>query len=545
MKRIFTDNPAWMSLVDRASLTDLEGRIPKLCKEDADDIREGMKTGTLLPALNDPEVRKKVLENLLLIDCPIPTLDMLFDDLKFLSPLSDIMKGLIDEPTKKPVEKPVKKEPVKKKSAKKKSVKEKSISQKFQEMFTDVNQREEEVLIQEQRYSLEAYPGNKSDRITLGIWQLWLFAARNLSDLISKCLKKEAKLSSLEPHQPDVAVWCDFATLAHRLGFESDRINFLKSQNPDREKARAAILNARSPSEFVYDESLFSHYQDEIVTMFASATESKTSYLPRMRTVDAGESRKRRSGRPFEDAYNDYRRSLFPPAFWSPIEADGKGVTALFIRIAICDAFFGKQYTKISNRSPLGPIVSVFRPLLSVTAGSSTRDVAGRTRQLNNQIDALRKDLDSIKNDKESISCKNIELQVRLDKCEGEKKASAENYERHIAAIRSQLTNLDSRMHDVTSSASSIENSKSQLQSRVRELEAQNKLQNEELEKAKGDVLLLQQSTGSLKNENEILQQELQGLHTANREVVQQRDYLEGKINDYQAAQAENSPTQA
>ncbi|EED14565.1 hypothetical protein TSTA_040450 [Talaromyces stipitatus ATCC 10500] len=357
-----------------------------------------------------------------------------------------------------------------------------SIDESFKEMFTDINQKDDEVLIQVQKYSLIPYPG-----------------------------EKDAGQSKPQPEK-DITVWYTFATLAYQLGFESNKIQTLKSQDPDREKARAVLLGARNPNEFIYDEVLFARFQDEICSMCATATERSTATQLRFRTIDGGESIKRRSGRPLH--INIIGNDFSPMLSGAQWRMTARGVTALSIRVSICNAYFGDCFSKIST-NPLGPAFSISKPLNGMNA---TRDAL---QKLNDQIGALQEELDFTRRDKQSIDSK------------------ISNFRRgQIANFRSQLGDLESRMHNAARNASIVDKAKAQMQSRVRELEAGEKLQKEGLEKAKDEILSLQQSMVSVKNTNEALQQQLQDLRKTNGAVVQQRDYLEGKLHDYQAAQS-------
>jgi hypothetical protein len=84
-------------MTDQLTLTKLQDWIPKFCEEDATIIRYEIDSMTLFLVIENPQARNDILENLLLVDCPIPTLDTLFDNIGFLEPLSWIMKGLLDE----------------------------------------------------------------------------------------------------------------------------------------------------------------------------------------------------------------------------------------------------------------------------------------------------------------------------------------------------------------------------------------------------------------------------------------------------------------
>lgn len=138
------------------TLVKLKDRIPKLCKSNKSLVQDRIRSGTLFPEITDSTARSQILENLLLVNYPIPTLNTFFENIKFLQPLSKAIKGLLDPPT-----------PNLEGSADKSETT--SISMSFKRIFSNANQKKGEVLIQTQRYSLRPYPKDDSDRICLGI----------------------------------------------------------------------------------------------------------------------------------------------------------------------------------------------------------------------------------------------------------------------------------------------------------------------------------------------------------------------------------------
>ena len=107
------------------------------------------------------------------------------------------------------------------------------------------------------------------------------------------------------PEAPDKAAWCKFAALADRLGFASIEIMSLK----DWDKGDINIPSDRAQPSFV--------------------------------TAEPGELDKRRSGRPFDLAYEQSRNALFLDGVYNINQSQGRGITAFFVKRSIYLAFLG------------------------------------------------------------------------------------------------------------------------------------------------------------------------------------------------------------
>lgn len=80
----------------------------------------------------------------------------------------------------------------------------------------------------------------------------------------------------------------DMATLARKLGFRTTQINAILQQSPDRQIARAALLEARKPDHYHYDRLTFESLIEQIAACFARAIPKEG--LPM--TVTAGRAMK-------------------------------------------------------------------------------------------------------------------------------------------------------------------------------------------------------------------------------------------------------------
>jgi hypothetical protein len=126
---------------------------------------------------------------------------------------------------------------------------------------------------------------------------------------VAECPKKEDNQDTPTPQKPDPKAWYGIARLAAKVGFEPDEIDRLCFSDPDHELAREVLLRARKPERFIYDESKFGGYVDEVSRVFKHASEIQPDESkPDMLLPGSGEDIKRRSGRVFCNAYKADRK---------------------------------------------------------------------------------------------------------------------------------------------------------------------------------------------------------------------------------------------
>ena len=185
--------------------------------------------------------------------------------------------------------------------------------------------------------------GTAADRLDWGYRQLWLFAMRHYRDMPTEARKmKKDLLAKPGVEKADEQVLSEFAALADRLGFESDEIRALKQRSSDREIARNALLKARKPNRYQYEETTLEAHITQIVNLFTTATplprESASPHL----VSDNPDASGNRCGLPDEDAQQQDSKFLFMPRLHKESEELGEDVTSYFVRRSVYMAFFGK-----------------------------------------------------------------------------------------------------------------------------------------------------------------------------------------------------------
>jgi hypothetical protein len=300
-----------LRLADETTVEALQLRVPGLCSEDSEFLEGLMNDGVLFPSVKSQQERQTIWRRLLQVRTLIPSLYTFFEDIKYIKPQVKIIKQLLGKSFNG------------------------SLIGAMNQTFSGVNQNDGVVRVQETESSFRFCRGNSIDQKRFGIFQLLQFPARNFTNMIPERPKKEDGKETPVPKTPDISTWQAFATLAYNLGFECEQIHRLRNKNPDRERARAALLQARDPLRFKYEETAFESFQSQIAEMFATAVEiSPPSTTPAFFVDVSGESLERRCGRTFENAYESDRQSFFLNAYTLLFLADR--FPAGLMRLQLC-----------------------------------------------------------------------------------------------------------------------------------------------------------------------------------------------------------------
>jgi hypothetical protein len=392
-----------MSLTDSTTVKAVQLRVPGLCTEDAEFLERLMKDGVLWSEIKSPEERQRIWSDLCQIKTPIPSIWSYFEDIKILAHYAKIMKQLLGNNIKH------------------------TIRRALLDSFSGVNQKEGEVRVQETETSFRSYQGSLTDQKHLGIVQLGQHAIRKFPTLIPKCPRKEDGQDTPVPKPPEASAWQALATLAYNLGFECEEIHRLRSRNPDREIARAALLEARKPERYKYEEKNFESFQGQMADMFATAVElSSDSASPTFFVDNSGESLQRRCGIAFDNAYKSDRECFFLKALAVSDHSGGKGVTSLFVRVSVHLAFFGdlvpsntcRDATATALRNPLGPPLgsgNLAFPLQPDVQTSNSSMTSEHQFRLEEERDRLRSELTKAADDHRKVSEELVEQKIHME----------------------------------------------------------------------------------------------------------------------------------
>jgi hypothetical protein len=306
-----------MRCLDSSTVEKIQSKAPGCSGYDLAILETAFQEGKLFPTVQNPEDRRAIWNNLVSIQVLIPSLYTFFEDLKYLRASVKILRQLCPPSNF-------------------------SMKEAMWRIFSEHNLPNDEYLIEISEDKYERINPPPADRFEFSYQILVLACWRHWPQLIAECPKKEADGNTPIPQSPDPRMWWTIAARARRLGFESDEISRLLSQDPDREFAREALLKARSPDYFSYGE--FDESVAKLVVIFKSAKEILSEPIePNILVPGCGESPDRRCGRVFNNAYEQDRRHLFLRYLYKPSRGEGGGISSFAVRSSVFFRFFGQK----------------------------------------------------------------------------------------------------------------------------------------------------------------------------------------------------------
>jgi hypothetical protein len=346
--------------INHQTLKQVEGRNPANSLSDRELLKSLAQTGAIFGSFSLPE-RNRILQNLQGFPRRIPSLYLFFKDFKYLEGLVSCQKRLISP------------------------LRHRTVLQSLNHSF--VGQRGENHAI------------GPAAQFDLAYRKLYLFIMRNLEDLRPGSVLLE-KGERRQTREQDARAWYDLALEAHRLGFRSDQITTLTSQNPDQIEARHALLRARNPMNFVYDESDLEASVNAMLELFAKAKRIDSGHEPVCLVRDgSGEGIERRFGWPWRRAHAESARHLYLENMHCPNPSRQGELTPFFIRRDVYLSFFGHLEQAVGDSDaitspPQTPLASLSLPSRSQTpTGPSSALVLHRPSASGTQNDAMELDL--------------------------------------------------------------------------------------------------------------------------------------------------------
>ncbi|KAJ5988270.1 hypothetical protein N7481_003480 [Penicillium waksmanii] len=182
------------------------------------------------------------------------------------------------------------------------------------------------------------YARPQADHAELGYRQLWLYAMRHYPRL-SKKQQKKGHIAKPQRETVDDMILYDMAVLAKRLGFQSPEIEQLIQQSPDRQIARDALLKARRPDRYRYDEGEVETLISKVIDCFLRAT--TLDHQPPMKYTGGREVKKEsRQGHPQAREQLQDRQFLFIDQIHDGFTPDLQKATSFFVRRNVYFTFF-------------------------------------------------------------------------------------------------------------------------------------------------------------------------------------------------------------
>jgi hypothetical protein len=312
--KIFQGDRQAMLKVSRADVKALELKAPGACRSDRLSLHGQLRDGKIFGAFTERE-REAIWTDILseTTDCLIPSLSSFFADVHYLKGPADCVKALVE------------------------LWPDETVSSALERIFSDANQETDRCIIQQSESNFISIPGNKSDRLELGVLQIWISAMRDYLEMPPD--NDDDTLVAKPRSQPHERIAYGFASLAYRLGFESEEIRNQIQRSPDEEIARKALLKARDPTRYKYDDTAFANFVEQMVRFFSTAEKREDET---MMDFECYPKTLKRKGIPQTGIYKADKSSLFLEKLHSIREDQSDEVTSFFVRRSVYFAFFGK-----------------------------------------------------------------------------------------------------------------------------------------------------------------------------------------------------------
>ncbi|CAD6446248.1 f68f9563-ded7-4069-bc2f-2a3b06713e93 [Sclerotinia trifoliorum] len=275
--------------VNNVDVKSLELKAPKYSKQDAQILQVQLLSGQIFSAFSQKE-REAIWSELQSIEYLTPSLFTFFEDLKYLNACAGSLKRLV-----------------------KLSCRD-TVFSAFQQNFHFTNESNDQYAIEiaESTFIDKSIPARHC--FDTGYRQLWAFVMRNYKEIAPNTKKKKKDLlakSGVE--KADEMILFEFAALADRLGFASPEIQTLRQSSSDREIALHALLKARKPDRYQYDDITLASNVTQIMRLFSTASVISHDNISPALISDNINSSGNRCGFPDQDAHRQDRKALSLP----------------------------------------------------------------------------------------------------------------------------------------------------------------------------------------------------------------------------------------
>lgn len=289
-----------LQFVDTEDVNEFQLRVPGVSTVDYNYLASLVESGAAFKRLSDPAARTHLVQRMTKVKYLLPSIYTLQKDFKYLRQCTETMKRLVYGKKKAP--------------------------------FTV------------QSLAYDAFTPKKPcgpDPVFSGkMKELYIYIMRDLVELTGEwpLLEDGEESPEVTVRQPES--WRRLAIDARRLGFDSNEIQRLVTDDPDKQVALKALQDARPTSFYDYNPSEVQEILGRIVQEFNKArprasTDNQSSFT----TIGAGEPLNRRCGRQYSGAYTRDRGSFSFSTFVRDTPRD-RDITSLFVRKSVFHAFW-------------------------------------------------------------------------------------------------------------------------------------------------------------------------------------------------------------
>ncbi|KAM4063620.1 hypothetical protein HRG_011295 [Hirsutella rhossiliensis] len=317
-----------------------------------------------------------------------------------------------------------------------------------------------ETMCQIDSATVEALQGDVALRIDLGMRQLWLAAFRMYQDLPTDARKKE-RLAKARM-KPDESALYDLASLASRLGFESEKVRKILQASPDRAIAEHALLAARKPGRFQYANR--EQRIQQVVDVFATAVPmSDAEASEHADTTTVRVQPPNRYGIPHHLDHERDKARLFLSKLGEAAESNQTELGSLFIRRSVYWAYFGLPP---STEGCLAVRETTNLDLSMPDQPSSPLEISNRDDS--HRVDDHRSKLQQLQRDIENEQTKLAQLKILL----AAEQSKIEEKERLLRLLARQDEEQHARIEDKETLLGLLAGKEDELHAKIEEEEA-------------------------------------------------------------------------
>ncbi|KAK5069383.1 hypothetical protein LTR51_008633 [Lithohypha guttulata] len=298
-----------MAKVDRHTIEQLQSRNPANCRQDRTLLEPMVEAGSIFRAF-DLAARRAIWDKLLVHRGLVLSLQTFFEDLKYLKVLAHCVLKLVQP------------------------VRLQTVRQAFKEAYVGNSS------------PIRAYDcipaRTEPDGFDLAYRQVWVWAMRHLEDLRPGSVLLEGR-DRIETRRKNFHAEYDFASEAHRLGFQSPKIDELLKADPDRIEARETLFRVRPPDRFTYSSEQLEDCIDQIVQLYGMAQpRDAPAGRPQLIVEGPGENDiGRRCGRPHRHAFEESAAFMSLNNLHMNDSTKLGGLSAFYVRRHVYLSFFG------------------------------------------------------------------------------------------------------------------------------------------------------------------------------------------------------------
>ena len=302
-------------LLDAVTAGRLESLCPALSSDDAEHVDGMFAKQSIFPAVTDANERSEIRNRLRSIHSLIPTLRTFFENLKYLEPISAILKNLTltkeDSSTKARLGDGV------------------TVRQLLFASF-DHPQRIPVIFGSGREYTLPCSTAIQDRQ--LAYEQLWLAALRGFPELTDFAPRKDPGHPKVPRRLSSATRWQDLASLARRLGFCGQRVDEFQ-QEDGRQTAAEDLFSQLDLGPASLDGDLVEKMKEVLrgAEQISTGECEVVDGMPLI-SLSAGEPIERRCGMPFERSHRADARFLYRPILAKCSAPRSRGISSLFVK---------------------------------------------------------------------------------------------------------------------------------------------------------------------------------------------------------------------